>query len=388
MGYLFSSLGNIINIPSWLSVSCFAALILLFVIINAFAFGEHESKDGRLFLVLTCVCFVNLIMNCLATITWDGSTTDETLLKVANFINYTMTTSLFVIYAFYVYVKIENDKFPAKCLIFCLVLVFLVDAGLCLSSIWDGYYFYYDANSYNRGHFFYIHVILLVIMASLVEAVIFSSAKQLDRHTLKYYAFFPVLPFLGMFFQIIFYGLPMGLIFVTFAILFVSFYRKTRSTEVDYLTGIANRKKLDSELYERIKDARPGKSFSLILVDLDGFKSINDNLGHTVGDLALEDAALVLKKSLPTKNDFVGRYGGDEFCLVISTTDESELEKIIANIKVNLDNYNSETKRPYKLGFSMGYEQYDPNSKMQLHDFYNLVDSEMYVDKAKKDMIR
>lgn len=379
-----SHLISIINAPSWFSLSCFACLILIFVIFNSIKNKELSSIDGRMFFILTCVTFVNLILNVLSTIPWDGGQTSAIWLKIANFLNYTFTTSLFVIYSFYVYSRIGEDKERAKVLIFCLIGVFLVDMGLCFSSIWDGFYFGFGENGYFRGSLFFVHVILLVLMSLLVEIIVFSFRKRLDRKSLKYYASFPLLPFLGMVFQIIFYGIPWALLFVTIAILIVSYYRRSRSTEVDYLTDTFNRRKLDTALYGKIKEAKNGRSFSLILLDLDYFKAINDKLGHTVGDLALEDAAKILKKSLKTKEDFVARYGGDEFCVVTEVTDVPSLESFAKAIKDNVAEFNRVSKRPYQLGFSIGYSSYDPSSNMALHDFYDLVDKKMYIDKTGK----
>lgn len=375
-----------INLPSWISVSCFACVILLFVIFNSFRDKEYSTFDGRLFLTITCVTFVNVIVNCLASIPWDGSPTTEIWLRVANFLNYTMTTSLFLIYSFYVYSRLGDNRSHALVFIYVLFAIFLVDFSLCFASIWTSYYFNFGDNGYERGSLFYVHVIFLCLMALLVEIIIVSYWKRLDRKSLKYLASFPILPFVGMVLQIVFYGIPMALVFVTFAILMVSYYQKTRSTETDYLTGTSNRRKLDSALYERIKEAKGNRSFSVILLDLDNFKSINDNLGHTIGDLALEDAAKILKKSLKTKEDFVGRYGGDEFCLVSDVTDPAGLAEIARKIDESVDDFNKTAKRPYKLGFSMGYAIYDPSNKIPLHDFYDIVDKRMYSDKASKNL--
>jgi len=89
----------------------------------------------------------------------------------------------------------------------------------------------------------------------------------------------------------------------------------------DELTGIANRRyfmdRLNSE-FDRAK--RYESKYSLLMIDIDFFKSINDNYGHKGGDKALQSAASVMKKSLRT-SDIIGRVGGEEFSVILPETD-------------------------------------------------------------------
>jgi diguanylate cyclase (GGDEF)-like protein len=84
----------------------------------------------------------------------------------------------------------------------------------------------------------------------------------------------------------------------------------------DSLTGVMNRAAFDSCLNEASKKAaRNRKPLSLLLLDLDGFKPINDSLGHAIGDVVLQDFALCLQKAART-SDTVARLGGDEFVII------------------------------------------------------------------------
>jgi diguanylate cyclase (GGDEF)-like protein len=92
----------------------------------------------------------------------------------------------------------------------------------------------------------------------------------------------------------------------------------------DPLTDLYNRRKFEDFLhYEIIRSARHQRSFSLIMVDLDNFKYINDTFGHPVGDLVLKELSLLLGASL-RKGDVLARLGGDEFAVLLP---ETELEK-------------------------------------------------------------
>lgn len=84
---------------------------------------------------------------------------------------------------------------------------------------------------------------------------------------------------------------------------------------VDALTGIDNRRSILGRLDREWKSARPDEPFSIILLDIDHFKRINDRLGHAAGDEVLKEVAAAIKASL-RHCDFVGRYGGEEFLVI------------------------------------------------------------------------
>ncbi|NDV24380.1 GGDEF domain-containing protein [Desulfovibrio sp. JC022] len=91
-------------------------------------------------------------------------------------------------------------------------------------------------------------------------------------------------------------------------------------SSIDKLTGLANRIKLDEMFnYEISKAQRHGNSFSILLLDLDRFKNINDNFGHDIGDMVLQQTAQLLKNNL-RKTDTIGRWSGEEFLIIAPET--------------------------------------------------------------------
>jgi diguanylate cyclase len=94
-----------------------------------------------------------------------------------------------------------------------------------------------------------------------------------------------------------------------------------REAMTDGLTGLANRKSFDSEFDRIFQDAEKNKQgFTLLMLDIDHFKSFNDNFGHQVGDQVLRLVARTLKDSIKGK-DFAARYGGEEFAIILPDTD-------------------------------------------------------------------
>ena len=97
-----------------------------------------------------------------------------------------------------------------------------------------------------------------------------------------------------------------------------------RSADYDFLTGLPNRKLLNDRIYQAIIAAHPNsKRFAVLFLDLDGFKHINDSLGHSAGDKLLQSIAHRLVGCVPTSNT-VSRQGGDEFIVLFSPGEESE----------------------------------------------------------------
>ena len=96
----------------------------------------------------------------------------------------------------------------------------------------------------------------------------------------------------------------------------------TRLSNLDGLTGIANRRKFDQTLEIEWNRARLiGTHLSLVLVDIDHFKRLNDAAGHQMGDECLKLIAAELAKTARRATDLVARFGGEEFVLILPGTD-------------------------------------------------------------------
>jgi len=104
----------------------------------------------------------------------------------------------------------------------------------------------------------------------------------------------------------------------------------------DILTALPNRRALDEHLENAItQSTHSGNPFSVVMMDLDGFKSINDTYGHEVGDGVLQQVANLMEKSLRS-TDFLARYGGDEWTLVLNETNLTQAQVVIQKIQDGL----------------------------------------------------
>lgn len=107
----------------------------------------------------------------------------------------------------------------------------------------------------------------------------------------------------------------------------------------DALTGLANRRRFDAELEQRCREqAEQGTGFSLILIDVDHFKQINDAHGHPRGDALLKELAAVLAASV-RPGDLVVRHGGDEFALILGALALDDARKLAERIRRNVEEH-------------------------------------------------
>ena len=117
------------------------------------------------------------------------------------------------------------------------------------------------------------------------------------------------------------------------------YHRLKEMAVTDGLTGIYNRKGFRDFIQREFQRARRyGKALSLVMIDVNGLKPINDSLGHLAGDYVLRELAGCFKNSV-RKSDIVSRYGGDEFALLLPETHMEEAETLVKRILANVRNY-------------------------------------------------
>jgi diguanylate cyclase (GGDEF)-like protein len=130
----------------------------------------------------------------------------------------------------------------------------------------------------------------------------------------------------------------------------------SRQAYSDTLTGLPNRRALDERLEEEIQAARRNNySFAVIMMDLDGFKAVNDTYGHATGDEILRLVFGQMARGVRT-TDFLARYGGDELTLILSQTEMSSAQVVSEKITEGMKKlkYKFPDGRKLKLGISGG----------------------------------
>lgn len=153
----------------------------------------------------------------------------------------------------------------------------------------------------------------------------------------------------------------------------------SRKAYTDTITGLANRRALDEHLESELINARRTNSpFAVIMMDLDGFKSVNDTYGHEVGDQVLRAIFNVVSFGLRS-SDFIARYGGDELTLILAKSNLQSAKLVTEKILENIArfSYKAPGGNAIKLGISGGIAIY-PTHGRSGSDLLRAADAALY----------
>jgi diguanylate cyclase (GGDEF)-like protein len=157
-----------------------------------------------------------------------------------------------------------------------------------------------------------------------------------------------------------------------------------RLSMTDGLTGLANRRMFDEALVREWRRClRHKKPMSIVMVDVDWFKKYNDRYGHQDGDECLKAVASELARSAPRPSDLVGRYGGEEFVMILGDTDEDGALWVANRIRLHVDSL----KLPHKdstfghVTVSCGVSSVMPGNDLSVEALVKSADNALYLSK-------
>jgi diguanylate cyclase (GGDEF)-like protein len=176
-------------------------------------------------------------------------------------------------------------------------------------------------------------------------------------------------------------GLSVGYLLMTDARLR---QRLEHQVNVDPLTGVLNRRALESEALQRIENSRQqGQSVSALMLDIDHFKQINDTYGHHAGDRALQALTDALRSTMRA-SDLIVRMGGDEFLVILSGIHAEQAAETAERLRRHLETLRISTdKGEFAIQVSIGVTSLQSQS-IQLDDLMKLGDRSLYAAKAER----
>jgi diguanylate cyclase (GGDEF)-like protein len=158
-------------------------------------------------------------------------------------------------------------------------------------------------------------------------------------------------------------------------------------SEIDGLTGAYNRRYFDNHLAQELVHAKmTGKTFSLILFDIDNFKQFNDSYGHVAGDNCLKEVVKATRTLLRRPSESLSRYGGEEFVVLLPMTGIDRATLIAEQIRTQI----LALKIPHQssstldvISVSLGVASFAPEQIIQANQLINIVDEALYLAKLK-----
>lgn len=158
-----------------------------------------------------------------------------------------------------------------------------------------------------------------------------------------------------------------------------------RISMVDGLTNIANRRSFDLSFQKAWRvSKREGQPLALIMIDIDNFKVFNDTYGHLAGDQCLKSVARVIEKTTKRADDFVARFGGEEFVVLLPRTNEDGATLIAEEIRVRVENMGIKNERlSTVMTVSLGVSATIPNENLDPNNLINAADRAMYQAKTE-----
>jgi len=148
----------------------------------------------------------------------------------------------------------------------------------------------------------------------------------------------------------------------------------------DVLTGLPNRMQLqDRLLTESNRTSRTKQDFCICICDIDDFKQINDNYGHNIGDIVLKDIAGIFRKCTRL-TDFVGRWGGEEFMLILPETTLADAMPPMERVRSDVESHQIIAgDKTFSATITMGFSCFYPDSKLE--DVIKQADLALYAGK-------
>ena len=223
--------------------------------------------------------------------------------------------------------------------------------------------------------------IVAVLGFAINRAVKEDNPTERRRH--YYVGFFPLVVVLGGILQLVFPFAPVFCFSCTILMIIYFIHSMDAQISIDPLTQLNNRGQFMRYTSQPSKLFIENRRTYIVMMDVNDFKGINDNYGHSSGDKALLIIADAMRYEIQ-KHDmpvFACRYGGDEFILIVNPSKESEVEKLINDIRSRIIVECEYQDVPYRISIGAGYDELIDGSKDSVQKCMQRADKKLYMDK-------
>ncbi len=370
---------NIENFSN-IEIHIISLIILSIILFNIKQKKEKSLFNQKLFLALLYATALAIVLDIILLIMDGQSGYREAhyFLTILYYLDNPLPCILWSLYADFMIFK-DTKRFR-KILLPLLIPTIIIFVLTFLSPV-NHWLFYLDTrNVYHRGGGYFVFAFLCYSYLLYTFMQIILNKSRIEKGKFYSLLVFAFPPFVGGILQVMYYGTTILWVCVVISLLIVNINIQNSQLFTDYLTGLNNRRQLDNYLAEQIRKMDKAVLLAGIMIDIDEFKKINDQYGHVIGDQALEKTGNILKNCF-RKDDFIARYGGDEFVIFFEVKNRQDVEKAVDRIRRNIELFNDAQHAPYRLSLSIGYDIFDSESRMTVQQFITHIDSLMYEDK-------
>lgn len=370
-------MGTNLNIPAILVSNALGFILTLMLFINNNWRLRQRSRENSSLMVLLGCCITSCLFDAVAALCdgqpGTGSIIGITLGNVWLFVSsMTFGTAWLICLASHMNAQLTLSHRVVVILLDCIGILLLIANHFtgCIFNI-D------DANMYHRGRLYWVFFAMECFF--IVDSLVLYLRARIRSGGINT---FPVWLFLipdtmGLVLQSITYGIYTIWPFVSVALGVMMSSMKNELILKDKLTGLWNRFYLD-DLYKRLQKNSQSCLICMML-DMNGFKEINDRFGHNQGDRALIDTAQLLLKAVGN-NGIVLRYAGDEFIILIRDNGQLPPSQYVQQIRDAFDSFNVQSGSPYRLSASIGCCQLDVKDH-SIEELLKEIDTRMYEEK-------
>ncbi len=361
-------------------IHLFASLLLLIIVVLNKLKRDVPTYSINLFYA---IILVNLLLLVLEPISFILDAKTPAYLAYFNYavdcLIIVLTPLIVGLWASYIDYKLFKQQNRLRKRLYYQHVTILTFIGL-LINFFTPVFFSIDiaTNTYERGYLFaFRYVTVFILYIYVVVMTIMNRNRQNSQIVIGILSFL-LFPILGSILQAFFQTLYFQFTGAALGVLVIFIFLETTSGNKDYLTNLYSRRVLD-EYLDSLVEAK--ENFSILMIDLDQFKEVNDIYGHLAGDQVLIEFSKIIFNSRSSSRSLIARLGGDEFLCILVNSDHANILDYVKKIDKGL--INSQVFKKYNnVGYSKGFVAYDGD--MGVDELLKQVDALMYVNKNSK----
>ncbi|MDR7870690.1 MAG: diguanylate cyclase [Tissierellaceae bacterium] len=253
-----------------------------------------------------------------------------------------------------------------------LLIPTLINMVATVLSPLFGFIFYVDSyNQYIRGDYFLIFIIVYIINFLFLVIITLEVGKNCNYPIMCKLVALSLFIILGTSIQLVYPLAYSSWHCVTLSLLLYYLLMSEFDSSFDTLTSLYNRATFDKATKQMVET----KAFSIIILDIDDFKSINDTYGHDYGDTVIREVASIIRKSF-NKHYTCYRLGGDEFAIIGNETDPDKIEYLLRTVTNNLSEMRQKGSPVPTVSY--GYSVFPGGEKLDFSKTFKEADDQMY----------